>query len=251
MAAMAYRAAFVLQVFGMLLNDVMLLFFWMILFSRFPTLNGWELHDVIILYALVAMGFGIATGVCGNAGRIADIIASGELDYYLSLPADPLTHVLVSRSSLPAWGDVLFGLLIYLVVAPDWWLRLPLFLLLGILSGTIFIAYSVLFGALAFWIGQSQNLAMQLRNALITFGLYPVDIFPGLVRVLLYTLIPAAFVGSIPATLLTTFPWKGAFPWRQFGALIAMALGSTLLARWVFALGLRRYESGNLMVGRG
>lgn len=245
MSAMAYRGAFLMQVFGMLLNDVMLLFFWTILFNRFPTLNGWELADVVVLYGLVAVGFGIATAVCGNSGRVAQIIASGDLDYYMVLPADPLLHLLISRSSLPSWGDILFGLVVYLVVVPERWTLFPLFVFLGILSGVIFVAFSVIVGALAFWLGQSQNLAMQLRNALLTFGLYPVDIFPNGVRLLLYTLIPAAFVGSIPAALLMEFRWS-----RLIG-LMVFTVASVIVARWVFAMGLRRYESGNLVTARG
>lgn len=245
MSAMAYRGAFVLQVFGMLLNDVMLLFFWAILFSHFPALQGWTLRDVVTLYAIVAFGFGLATVVCGNSGRVAHIIASGDLDYYLALPADPLVHLLVSRTSLPSWGDALFGVVVYLVAAPERWATLPLFLLLGLLSGLIFAAFSVIAGALAFWIGQSQNLAMQLRNALLTFGLYPVDIFPGIVRVLLYTLIPAAFVGSIPAMLLAEFRWG------QLAGLFVVTVVLLFVARGVFFLGLRRYESGNLVTVRG
>jgi ABC-2 type transport system permease protein len=245
MSAMAYRGAFALQVFGMLLNDVMLLFFWAILFSHFPALQGWTLRDVVTLYAIVAFGFGLATVVCGNSGRVAHVIASGDLDYYLALPADPLVHLLVSRTSLPSWGDALFGLVVYLIAAPERWTTLPLFLLLGVLSALIFVAFSVIAGALAFWIGQSQNLAMQLQNAMLTFGLYPVDIFPGLVRVLLYTLIPAAFVGSIPAMLLVEFDWG------RLAGLFLVTVAFLLVARGVFALGLRRYESGNLVTTRG
>lgn len=245
MSAMAYRGAFALQVFGMLLNDVMLLFFWAILFSHFPALQGWTLRDVVTLYAIVAFGFGLATIVCGNSGRVAHVIASGDLDYYLALPADPLVHLLVSRTSLSAWGDALFGLVVYLVAAPERWTTLPLFLLLGALSALIFVAFSVIAGALAFWIGQSQNLAMQLQNAMLTFGLYPVDIFPGLVRVLLYTLIPAAFVGSVPALLLAEFDWG------RLAELLVVTTVLLLIARGVFYLGLRRYESGNLVATRG
>lgn len=245
MAAMAYRGAFLLQVFGMLLNDVMLLFFWAILFSHFPALQGWTLRDVVTLYAIVAFGFGLATMVCGNCGRVAHIIANGELDYYLALPADPLLHLLISRMSLSSWGEVLFGVAVYLIAAPERWATLPLFLLLGVLSGLVFVAFSVIAGALAFWIGQSQNLAMQLQNAMLTFSLYPVDIFPGMVRVLLYTLIPAAFVGSIPAMLLAEFQWE------QLAGLFAVTVALLLIARGVFSLGLRRYESGNLVTTRG
>jgi ABC-2 type transport system permease protein len=245
MAAMAYRGAFFLQAFGMLLNDAMLLFFWGVLFSRLPNLRGWDMKQVVTLYGIAAFSFGSATVICGNTTRIARIIASGDLDYYLALPADPLVHLLVSRMSLAAWGDLLFGLIVFLIAAPDHWMSLPLFLLLGALSALIVIAFGVLMGSLAFWLGRAETLAGQLNDKLIAFSLYPIDIFPSLVRVLLYTLIPSAFISSVPAELL------GNFRWEQLALLMAFVVGITLAARLVFRLGLRRYESGNLVTMRG
>ncbi len=245
MVGMAYRKAFFLQVFGMMLNNFMLLFFWSLLFRQFPTLNGWEMQGVILIYAVVALGYGIAHTVFGNSGQLARIVATGDLDYYLALPADPLVHLLVSRMSLPALGDLFFALLLYLIGVPHALLRLPLFLLLGGLTALLFVAFDVLVGSLVFWMGQAENLALQLRNALLTFALYPVDIFPGIVRLFLYTLIPAALIGSVPAKLVLDFD-----PLHLLGLLIVVA-GALLLARRVFALGLRRYESGNLVTTRG
>jgi ABC-2 type transport system permease protein len=245
MSAMAYRSAFFLQVFGMLLNDVMLLFFWSILFRQLPTLQGWDLKQVFILYGVVGISFGGATIICGNTTRIAAIITSGDLDYYLALPADPLVHMLVSRMSLAAWGDLIFGLTVSLVAAPDQWTRLPLYFLLGTLSSLIVIAFGVLTGSLAFWLGRAETLAGQLNDKLIAFSLYPIDIFPGFIRLLLYTLIPSAFISSVPAELLTDFSWE------QLGLLAIFTIAITLVARFVFNCGLRRYESGNLVTMRG
>lgn len=245
MSAMAYRGAFLLQVIGMMLNNTMLLFFWWVLFSQLPTLRGWDLTGVMTLYGIVALGFGAAHVVCGNAFRLAPIVASGDLDYYLVLPADPLVHVMVSRMSLPAWGDVLFGVIVFLISAPGRWSDVPLFLLLGLLAGAVLVAFSVLVGSLAFWIGNAESLATQAVNAMITFGLYPADIFPSAVRLLLYTIIPAAFVGSMPAALLADFGWG------RLAALLAFTAGITLAARLVFQQGLRHYESGNLVTVRG
>jgi ABC-2 type transport system permease protein len=245
MSAMAYRGPFIIQVLGMLLNDAMLLFFWWVLFSRLPSLEGWTLSRVMTLYGIVAFGFGAATLVCGNAFSVARIIVRGDLDYYLALPADPLLHLLVSRMSLPAWGDMLFGLLVFLVAGPEQWKQLPLFILLSLLAGVVFVAFSVLVGSLAFWVGNADNLAAQAINAIVTFGLYPAEIFPGVVRLLLYTLIPAAFVGSLPAQLLDSFEWS------KLVLMLAFVVAITLAARLVFRLGLRRYESGNLVTVRG
>jgi ABC-2 type transport system permease protein len=63
-------------------------------------------------------------------------------------------------------------------------------------------------------------------------------------RVLLYTLIPGAFVGTIPARLLTSFSWG------QLALPVAFAAEIALIARLVFHWGLRRYESGNLVTMR-
>ena len=52
------------------------------------------------------------------------------------------------------------------------------------------------------WVGNADNLSGQAMNAIITFGIYPIEIFPGGVQWLLYTLIPGAFVGSLPAGLI-------------------------------------------------
>ncbi|MBU1748766.1 MAG: ABC-2 family transporter protein [Chloroflexi bacterium] len=245
MSAMEYRSAFVLQAAGMLLNDVMLLFFWWVVFTRLPSLQGWNLSGVLTLYAVVAFGVGLATVVCGNANRLANIIVTGNLDYYLALPADPLLHLLISRMSLPAWGDLVFGLAIYLLITPDSLLKLPLFLFLGTLGAIIFVSFAVLVGSLAFFLGNAEELQRQGWMAMITFGLYPVDIFPMTVRVVLYTLIPAAFISAVPAQILTDFQWP------PFIVLVLFTIGFAALAGLVFRLGLRRYESGNLVTVRG
>jgi ABC-2 type transport system permease protein len=245
MSAMAYRGAFLLQVFGMMLNNAMLLFFWWVLFNRLPSLQGWDLAGVMTLYGVVALGFGVANVVCGNSFQVARTITSGDMDYYLALPANPLVHMLVSRMSLSAWGDMVFGLVVFLAAAPDRWESLPLFILLGLMAGLVLVGFSVLVGSLAFWVGNADNLATQAINAIITFGLYPMEIFPGIIRVLLYTLIPAAFVGSVPAALLNDFDWG------RLAMLTAFTAGITLAAWGVFRWGLRRYESGNLVTVRG
>jgi ABC-2 type transport system permease protein len=245
MSAMAYRGAFLLQAVGMILNNAMLLFFWWVLFTQLPSLRGWTLSQVMVLYAVVAFGYGLANIVCGNSFLLARVIVRGDLDYYLALPADPLVHVLVSRMSLSAWGDAVFGLAVFFLAGAQAWQHLLLFLLLGLLSGLIIVAFAVLVGSLAFWVGNADNLAGQAINSLITFGIYPIEIFPSAVQWLLYTLIPAAFIGSMPARLL------GDFRWDQLVILALAAGGLTLLARIVFQWGLRRYESGNLVIVRG
>ena len=69
--------------------------------------------------------------------------------------------------------------------------------------------------------------------------------FHGWIRVLIFTVIPAGFISHVPVELMRSFD----------PLLLAGLLGATLLscslAVIVFRAGLRRYESGNLVVLRG
>jgi ABC-2 type transport system permease protein len=243
--ALEYRATFISQVVGMALNDGMWVAFWWIYFTRFPVLSGgWGIADVLGLWAVAAVGFGICTACCGNVLRLASMISLGDLDYYLALPKNVLMHVLVSRMDVTAWGDVLFGLgvfVLFLRPSPE---RIVLFLTLALCGAVIFLAFNILWQSLSFWLGNAEGLATQMWNALITFATYPASLFQGLVRVLLFTLLPAGFLSYIPVQLLRQFDpaW--------FAAEVAVAVGALAVAVWVFYRGLRRYESGNLLILR-
>ena len=244
-AALEYRAAFIAQALGMFLNDAVFAVFWVLYFNRFPSVGGWEAPDVGMVWAVAATSVGLATGLFGNCNRLATIVIQGQLDYYLSLPKHTLLHVLVSRSGLAGWGDVFFGLGAYIVFGRHDPAATALYALLVALSTVIFVAYSVIAGSLAFWLGNAESAAFQAQQAVITFSIYPGAMFSGWIRLLLFTVVPAAFISHIPVELLRAFD-----PLLLAGLLGFTAL-SVVLAGVVFHIGLRRYESGNLLVLRG
>jgi ABC-2 type transport system permease protein len=229
----------------MALNNVIFLFFWWVLFTRLPTIRGWTMPMVATIFGLVALAFGLANAIFGNCLRIASIVVTGDLDYYLALPADPLLHVIVSRTHMSAWGDAISGLGIYCVLVPGSLPKLPLFMLYAAIGAVIFVGFAVIVGSLVFFLDQSQDVVGYLYNALITFSLYPIDVFPRVVRLLLYTLVPAAIIGTLPAKLLYEFRWE----WLE--AMLGAAAAVTVVARGLFQLGLRRYASGNRVTVRG
>ncbi len=120
-----------------------------------------------------------------------------------------------------------------------------LFLLLTVFVCLIFTAFFILLGSLAFFLGNTEGLVQQMFGALISFSTYPMNIFQGAVRLLLFTLIPAGFISFIPLQLLHQFSWL------LLGALTGFTVLFVSIATTVFHLGLRRYESGNLMGMQG
>lgn len=240
---MEYRVSFLTQVIFMFLNDIMLLFFWWILFQRFDNIAGWQQQDVFLLYAVSAGTYGVAYTIFGNAGRLSNIIAEGQLDYYLALPKDVWLNVLISRSLASTIGDFFFGVVMCLAMfgLSAKVLAAVLFMLIAavILTSAVTIVHSM-----TFYLGNAEQIAGVFSEALLSFSLYPISLFSLSLRVILYTAIPAAFVSFIPVTLIKQFSLP------LFLVFAGVAAGSVWLSRRVFYSGLKRYESGNLMAPR-
>ena len=239
LAAMEYRVSFISQVVGMMLNNAVYFVFWVIFFDRFKQIRGWGVEEIFFLFGVVATSFGVSAFLFGNALDLANVIANGRLDYYLSLPRPVLLHVLASRSITSGLGDFTYGVLSFLVArqfAPD---TIARFVLAIIFATTIFIAFMTLVQSLAFWIGNAAQITQQASNALITFSIYPTTLFEGSARFILFTIVPAALIGAVPAEFIRSFSWEA------LAQLVGAALLLLVLALVVFRRGLRRYESGS------
>ncbi|HEY9679851.1 MAG TPA: ABC-2 family transporter protein [Drouetiella sp.] len=244
-AQLEYRGAFISQVVAMFLNNVIWVWFWILFFSRFKVLRGWDINDVVTLWCIAASGFGLAHTVCGNALQIPVLISRGQLDVWMLYPRALLPHILLGRMSATACGDALFGYAVYLVfVKPDL-VHFCLFVALTVSIAFMFIGFSIFTGSLTFFLGNSESLAEQWRYAMITFSTYPSSLFEGAVKLVLYTVIPAMFVSYHPIVALRNL--------SMVDALISVAGSAAVVfvGAAVFYFGLRRYESGNLMEMRG
>lgn len=244
-ANMAYRGSFLIQVFGMVLNNSAFIIFWWFLLERIGgTLAGYQFADVMFLWALAATGFGASVVLLGNSPMISRIIYSGELDVYLLQPKPVLTNLLSSRMIVSGWGDIAYGIILFVATQPmtlSGWL---LFFLFSFLMMMVVTAVRVAYHSLTFLFGNAEGFASVASEMIISFMIYPGTIFKGMSSVLLHSLIPAALVGHIPARIFKEFD--------PVLVLIVIAADAAVVAVSVllFRLGLRRYESGNRMATR-
>jgi ABC-2 type transport system permease protein len=239
LAAMEYRVAFLSQIIGMMLNNAIYFVFWLIFFDRFQEVKGWNLDGMLLLFGVVATGFGLAAYLFGNAMNLAEVIAGGRLDYYLSLPRPVLLHLLASGSKPSGLGDVTYGLLSFAIAgqfAPD---AVARFVVSVLVSMAVLLSFLIIVQSLAFWVGNTSLLTVQAINAIVTFSLYPITLFDGSAKFILFTILPAAFIGAVPVEFVR------AFDWTTLLQLLAATLIFLSLAVFLFHRGLRRYESGS------
>ena len=238
-SAMEYRVSFLTQVIGMLANNFLYFAIWIIFFQRFKDVRGWGVNDMYVTFGVLASSFGLVSLFFGNVFTLSDIIAKGRLDYYLSLPRPVLLHTIASRTVASGIGDLLYGFISYGFSGYFTWDGLARYILAMLLAAVVFTAFIILTQSLAFWFGMMTNFSNLILNAILTFGIYPITLFDTYAKLILFTLIPAALVGAVPAEFIH------AFSWQVLGELVLGAFGFLSLAVFVFYRGLRRYESGS------
>lgn len=241
-ANMAYSTSFLIQIFGMVLNNGAFIIFWLVLFERIGgDIAGYGFREVMFLWSLATSGFGLSVVVFGNTHHLSRIIYSGELDVYLLQPRPVLLNVLMSRMVVSGWGDLLYGLVLFAATQPITPGRVLLFALFCVLMMLVVTAVRVFYHCLTFYAGNAEGFAELAGEMVITFMLYPGSIFRGPTSWILHSLIPAAFVAYIPARIFEAFDLTL--------LLIVLAADAVIIAvaMVMFRLGLRRYESGNLI----
>lgn len=243
--AIAYRASFVMQALGMLLSNASFVFFWWVLFLRVGRpIGGYTFQDIQFLWAVSATGLGLANIVFGNHARLSQMIVSGELDNHLLSPKSVLVGALASGTSLTAWGDLVYGFLIMLLIYGNNGRAWLIFFVGSLIAALLSTAVSVLFHALTFWLGDANAIGGTAWDFLLQFTLYPPGIYPTWLRWIMFSLIPAGLISHLPLRLIHDFDPVLAMLWLS-GSLVFV-----LAASGLFYLGLRRYESGNLIATR-
>jgi ABC-2 type transport system permease protein len=238
-SAMEYRSAFIAQILGMMLNNGFYFIFWIIFFDQFGEVRGWALNDMFLVFGITATSFGLTAFFFGNAFSLSEVIAGGRLDYYLSMPRPVLLHALSSRAISSGVGDITYGVLSFMFSGYFSLTGLGKFGIGVVLATTVFASFLIIAHSLTFWLGNANALARLLMNAILTFALYPISLFDGPAKFLLFSLIPAALMGSVPASIVRDLTWQNMLG-LIFGALLVLGL-----AILIFYRGLRRYESGS------
>jgi viologen exporter family transport system permease protein len=238
-ASLALRGAFLLRVAFMALNNLIFFVFWWLLFERVPHVRGYELADMAILFGVSAAGFGVANTLGGGVQHLGRMIDEGELDTLLTQPKPTLLYAVCMRCNAAAVGDFLSGTAMIIASGKVTLAHLPLIALAISASAIMFTASAVLIYSSTFWLGRNDGACRQALDALITFSLYPDTLFAGTVRLLLYTVLPAAFVAHVPAQLVR------APSASNIALLVAATIGYSVLAAYVFKRGLSRYNSGS------
>jgi ABC-2 type transport system permease protein len=244
-SALEYRASFLSQAFGMALSNSAFIFFWWIAFQQIGgRIAGYSFQDVLFIWATTSSAYGLAYILFSNASNLTRLIVTGELDAFLLQPCSVLVNVLCARTTLSAYGDLLYGIIL-MALAFHANVLAWLWFFIGILTGCLlFTAVSLTAHTLSFYLGDATMIGQLVTEFTINFSIYPAKIYGPAIRALMYSLLPIGLAVHVPLQLLKSFSPLLAL--AAFGGVLLYCVLSGLF----FLRGLRRYESGNVMMTR-
>ncbi len=239
-----YKTAFFMQVFTMILNDAFFIIQWQIIFSIVDNIGGYGFREVMLLWSIMAGGYGVAHSFFGGTWNIKNFIYDGKLDVYLTQPKNVLINVCCSATNVGAIGDMIYAFVVLVIIGAPWWwylLMIPVIFLVGILFISIYVCYI----SLSFYVRRADALASMVEGTIMKAANYPPMIFTGIVKWLFFTLIPTFFFSFVPAQNIFL-----SFNIGWIALLLGVVTLWTVMAFLLFNRGLRRYNSGSLMGGR-
>ena len=240
---MLNKTTFISNVVFMILNDACFIVQWVILFSLKEDFGGFTLKQVLLLWGMAAGTYGVSRFFFKNAFSLSDLIVKGKLDAFLVQPKNVLLQVITTDVESSALGDILYGyitLIIYGITIKNFML-FTIFILSG---GLIVTSMAIVFGSLSFWLRKADMIADTGNTLLTNFSTYPDGIFKGVVRLLLYTIVPIGFAIYLPINIIRDFDLIDTLK------VVSVTIFLIALANIAFYRGLKRYSSSTVMSAR-
>jgi ABC-2 type transport system permease protein len=215
-----------------------------VIYANVNTIAGWTRVQVFFFLGIFFASDALFTTFFQrNFWTFSDLVNRGELDILLTKPVHALFLALSRWINLTAIFNLFLGLYVaWRYSGPagfegGWrWLLLGVWLLIGVTTAVLLrFAFSIW----VFWTDRSWALS-RMYYQFFAFATKPDSLYPKAIRYLILSLLPFAFIGSVPARALLHGLEAREYA-LIFGVLGSFAVLDAVLWRW----GLRRYQSAS------
>ncbi len=243
--AMAFRVDFLFRVVMDILYYVVNLAFFAVIYRHTSLLGGWTLDETLVFVCafLWADAF-YMTVFSTNFWWLPIAINRGDLDYHLMRPVSSLFILTLREFAANSFLNLLIA------TGLVWWslarypgtldpVRILVFLILLLVGSLMFALLRVIFIIPIFWMHNGRGLD-EVTWSLSNLAHRPHQIYHPVVRAILLSVLPLAFIASVPAhALLQGLTVGGAL--HVVGVFVGLFVTALLLWR----RGLRAYASAS------
>lgn len=236
------KSAFIISIIGMFINNFSFTFLWLYFGKSVGTLNGWEPTDIFGLYAISGISYGFVCAFLYGIYNIPSYISSGNFDKYLTTPKNTLIKVATSSISTSAIGDLLFGIMCYIIFILNTNLstiQIITTLYSIILSIIVFFSFSLICMSISFYLMDGENVSNGIYGMFVSASLYHGGAFTGILRILFIFVVPSLLLGTLPVEIIKNNSIIGLI------FITIMTILWFIFSVYFFYKSLKKYESNN------
>jgi len=246
LSLMEYKVSFLIQIFWMILNDILFVSVRYMFFLKFWSIWWMVFWDFALMMSIVVIIFAGIHIFFWWYSNIWILIEQWKLDSHLLLPKNILLRLVSSNMMISAFWDLLFVFILLYFVPNITFILIFKMVLLSTLWIFTFLWFLLIFASFHFFLWSSKNILKWMFEAVLWSTHYPPSIFEWtILKYIFMTILPAYFVVFLPYELVVNFDLL----W--FLKLLFVSLLFLFLWIFTFYRGLRRYESGNMMNTKG
>ena len=245
MSKLVYKVNAIIGILAFLFMEATSLFTLYILVSSVPSIDGYSIYHIGMLFGLTNMAVGIDHLLTDRLWMVAYFeVKMGKLDHMFLRPLPVLFQVIASEVQLEALGELIVAIAMIILCGSKieivGGIGAVLLVILGIICAAIIISsFKIFVASLAFKFKRSGPLLQFIYN-FSGFTKYPMKIYPKAIQIIL------TFV--IPLGLCLFYPFENLFaPVDNPGIIVLMMLGFTLffssVCIFVWSKMVKTYES--------
>lgn len=243
-----YRASFAMLLVAQTIISSTDLIAIMALFTKISALGEWSRREVVVLYGISSLGFGLGDVLVSPVELTANHVRLGTFDRFLLRPAGSLAQLLGHEFELRRLGRSIQPVVACAVGL--WLVRDRLAAGDAVLLAGAVVGSAVLFGSLfvltssvAFWTPNTQEFANAFTYGSNVAATYPTHIFGEWLRRFLFGIVPVGLTAYGPVVVAIDAPNPLGLPRPLLAAGPLVAVPFVVVARAVWRAGNRHYRS--------
>lgn len=221
MGKLVYKANVIIGIIAFLFTEATSLFTLYILVSNVPSIDGYNIYQIGMLFGLTNMAVGIDHLLTDRLWTVAYWeVKSGKLDHMFLRPLPVLFQVIASEVQLEALGEIIVAIALILLCGSNLNIMAGagsiITVILGIICAAVIISsFKILVASLAFKFKRSGPLLQFIYN-FSGYTKYPMKIYPKFIQVILTFIIPLG--------LCLFFPFENLFAPIHNPALLCISM---------------------------
>ena len=239
---MSYRADFIISNIGMIISNLVGFVTFYILFSNFPSINGWTMYEMLFMYGFSLIALTPVQCFFDNNWNLRYAVKTGDFIKYCFRPINIFFYYISEVFDVKGLGQLAFGVgtLVYAwrhLAIPVTAVTIAQTVLFLIAASLFMISIMNFAAATCFWI-QNSGYIMVIMFRFKDFAKYPASIFNSVFRIVFTFVIPIAFIAYYPSLVVLRPTSVPLLSWLS--PLIGLAFFYLSYRFWL--LGARKYD---------